>query len=168
MCIAILLSYSISFSNQHHFPLNFTFEGGGGDGWFGLCKKGVGRQLTTFTLSMSKCCLFQWFFFSLAGRLCSGGLRFDWANLIFADFFIVSGWDDLPSDIGDKIFSDFFWNANLSLRLNKDFRSCSPKCLLDGINYKRFSFCPWMWRFPAMFSHYHCFSVFKRMLNSHE
>ena len=29
----------------------------------------------------------------------------------------------------------------------------SPKVLLDRNNYKRFSFCPWLWRFPAMFCH---------------
>ena len=28
-----------------------------------------------------------------------------------------------------------------------------PKCLLDLNNYNWFSFCPWKWQFPAMFSH---------------
>ena len=47
----------------------------------------------TWLLLMPKCCLFQWMFFSLTGRLCSGGKRFDWANVIFAAYFILKGRD---------------------------------------------------------------------------
>ena len=47
----------------------------------------------TRLLLMPKCCLFQWIFFSLTGRLCSGGKRFDWANVIFAAYFILRGRD---------------------------------------------------------------------------
>ena len=43
-------------------------------------------------LLMPKCCLFQWIF-SLTGRLCSGGRRFDWANVIFAAYFTLRGRD---------------------------------------------------------------------------
>ena len=41
------------------------------------------------------------------------------------------------------------------LRLNKGFGlfNFSGDCLLDLNNFKRFSFWPWMWRFPAMFCH---------------
>ena len=157
MCIPILLSY-IFLLKSTSFPPPFHFwggvGGGGVDGCFLFVIRGsVGNSRLSPYQCQNAACSSD--FFSLAGRLCSGGLRFDWANLIFADFFIVSGRDDLPSDAGKKIFSDLFWNANLSLRLNKDFRSCSPKWLLDRNNYKRFPFCPWMWRFPAMFSHYH-------------
>ena len=49
-------------------------------------------------------------FFSLAGRICSGGFSFNWENVTFATCFILSGCDthisavifsgsrDLPSD----------------------------------------------------------------------
>ena len=47
----------------------------------------------TRLLLMPKCCSFQWIFFSLTGRLCSGGKRFDWANVIFAAYFILRGRD---------------------------------------------------------------------------
>ena len=41
------------------------------------------------------------------------------------------------------------------MRLNKGFGlfNFSGDCLLDLNNFKRFSFSPWMWRFPAMFCH---------------
>ena len=41
------------------------------------------------------------------------------------------------------------------MRLNKGFGlfNFSGNCLLDLNNFKRFSFWPWMWRFPAMFCH---------------
>ena len=51
---------------------------------------GVGN---TPLLLTPKCCLFQWIFFSLRGRLCSGGKHFEWANLIFAAYFILKGHD---------------------------------------------------------------------------
>ena len=41
---------------------------------------------------MLKCCLFQLCFF-LTGRLCSGGKRFDWSNVIFAAYFKLRGHD---------------------------------------------------------------------------
>ena len=44
-------------------------------------------------LLMPKCCLFQWIFFFWTDRLCSGGKRFDWANVIFAAYFILRGLD---------------------------------------------------------------------------
>ena len=56
-----------------------------------VCKKGVGRQHATFT-SCQKYCLFRWVF-SLAGRLCPGGLSFDWKNVIFAAYFKLRGRD---------------------------------------------------------------------------
>ena len=44
--------------------------------------------------------------------------------------------------------------SSSSLRLIKGFRLFYfSKCLLDLNNYKRFSLCPWKWRFPAMFCH---------------
>ena len=113
---------------------------------------------------MPKCCLFQWSF-SLVGRLCSGGKRFGWANVIFAAY--ISYWEVMTHIL---IFCGYcFWTAWLpfgarafpltsfemqcsSLPLNKGFRlfNCFPKCLLDPNNYKQFSFSPWMWRFPTM------------------
>ena len=41
------------------------------------------------------------------------------------------------------------------MRLNKGLGlfNFSGDCLLDLNNLKRFSFRPWMWRFPAMFCH---------------
>ena len=53
------------------------------------CKNGVCRQHRTI---VPKCCLFQWIF-SPAGRLCSRGKRFEWANVIFAAYFILRGHD---------------------------------------------------------------------------
>ena len=58
---------------------------------------------------LPECCLFQWIF-SPVGRLCSGGKRFGWANVIFAAYIsyerswhtywfsavIVSGRHDCP------------------------------------------------------------------------
>ena len=76
-------------------------------------KKGVGRQHTTFTSCQNAACCNIFFSFSLTGRLCSGGKRFDWSNVILAAYFrlrgsdthiqwfsavIVSGRHDLPSD----------------------------------------------------------------------
>ena len=108
---------------------------------------------------MPKCCLFQWFF-SLTSRLCSGEKRFE--NVFEFDFcgllqterswhaywfcaVIVSGRLDLPSDA--KAFSlTSSEMLSSSLRLNKGFGCLiSPECLLDRNNYKRFSFCSWMW-----------------------
>ena len=43
------------------------------------CKNGVGRQQWTFTSCQNAACSDD--FFSLVGRLCSGGKRFDWANV---------------------------------------------------------------------------------------
>ena len=81
------------------------------------CKKGVSTQHTTFTSCQNAACSKE--FFSLVGtcRLCSGGLRFDWAKyVIFSAYFeltkrswhtywfsavkvvIVSWWCALPSD----------------------------------------------------------------------
>ena len=40
-------------------------------------KKGVGRQHTTFTSCQNAACSNCFFSFSLTGRLCSGGKRFD-------------------------------------------------------------------------------------------
>ena len=54
-------------------------------------KKGVGRQHTTCTSCQNAACSND--FFSLTGRLCSGGKRFDLANLIFAYYFILRGRD---------------------------------------------------------------------------
>ena len=67
-----------------------------------VCKKGVGRQHTTFT-SCQKYCLFRWVF-SLAGRLCPGGLSFDWKKVIFAAYFKLRG-----RDTHTDFFFFFFW-----------------------------------------------------------
>ena len=74
-------------------------------------KKGVDRQHTTFTSCQNAACSNNLFSFSLTGRLCSGGKRCDWSNVIFAAYYterswhaywfsvvIVSGRHDLPSD----------------------------------------------------------------------
>ena len=52
--------------------------------------QGVGRQHATFTSCQNAAC-FNEFTFSLTGRLCSGGKRFDWENLIFAAYFTLRG-----------------------------------------------------------------------------
>ena len=107
------------------------------------------------------------FIFSLTGRLCSGGKHFDWANLIFAAYFILTGRDthtgywfsgvivsgqhDLPSYA--RAFSlTSFEMLNSSLRLNKGFRLFNFSKVLDLHNYryKRFSFCLGMRWFPAL------------------
>ena len=111
---------------------------------------------------MPKCCLFQWIFF--LGRT-------DYAleeNVLTVQIWflpIISYWE-----VVTRIFISCrycFWSAydspsaawlffltpfemlSSSLRLNKGFRFSliSPKCLLELNNYKRFCFCPWMWRF---------------------
>ena len=84
---------------------------------------------------MPKCCLFQWIF-SLSGRLCSEGKRFDWANVIFfcrlfhtekswhAYWFtavIVSGRHDLASDARAFPLTSFEMQPSL-LRLNKGLK----------------------------------------------
>ena len=56
-------------------------------------KKGVGRQHTTFTSCQNAACSNIFFSFSLTGRLCSGGKRFDWSNVIFAAYFRLRGRD---------------------------------------------------------------------------
>ena len=104
---------------------------------------------------MPKCCLCQWIF-SLAGRLCSGGKRFDWANVIFSAYFIlighethwfsvdiVSGRHDLPFDARAFPLTSFEMQCSSS-QLNKGFRLFNffPKFLLD-------SFSPCMWRFNS-------------------
>ena len=61
------------------------------------------------------------------------------AYLIFCGYCVWSAYD-LPSDA--RAFS-----------LTSFEMLVSPKCLLDLNNYKRFSFCPWKRRFPAMFCH---------------
>ena len=121
------------------------------------------RQHTTFTSWQNAGCSNE-FIFSVTGRLCSEGKRFDWANLIFAAYFILTGCDmytwywfsavivsgqhDLPSYA--RAFSlTSFEMFNSSLWLNKGFRLFNFSKVLDLHNYKRFSFCLWMRRFPA-------------------
>ena len=82
LCLVIadhLLARLLSVTSIHWNAINF------------VCKKGVGRQHATFT-SCQKYCLFRWVF-SLAGRLCPGGLSFDWKNVIFAAYFKLRGRD---------------------------------------------------------------------------
>ena len=130
---------------------------------------------------LPECCLFQWIF-SPVGRLCSGGKRFGWANVIFAAY--ISYWEVMTHIL---IFCGYcFWTAWLpfgarafpltsfemqcsSLPLNKGFRlfNCFPKCLLDPNNYKQFSFSPWMWRFPTMFCHAIITALIPRFCLSH-
>ena len=89
---------------------------------------------------------FQWIF-SVTGRSCSGEKRFDWANLFFADYFILRGRDThidflrLLCLVGiwfalwcKSIFFDLFWNVNLFNAAKLRVLGCliSPKCLLDG------------------------------------
>ena len=59
-------------------------------GWLNSVKRGSVGNTWLWYLG-SKCCLFQWLFFS--GGLRSGGLSFNWANVIFAAYFIMSGRD---------------------------------------------------------------------------
>ena len=88
------------------------------------CKKGVGRQHTTFT-SCPKCFLFQWIF-SLAGRLYSGRIYTLTGQIWF--FLLVSHWEDVTCILifcsycfllawfalwCKSIFFDLFWNLNL-------------------------------------------------------
>ena len=81
------------------------------------------------------------------------------SKLIFADYFILRGRDThidflrLLCLVG--IFFDLFWNVKLFNAAKLRVLGCliSSKCLLDLNNYKRFSFCPWKWRFPVMFCH---------------
>ena len=54
-------------------------------------KRRVGRQHTTFSSSQNAACSSE--FFYLMGRLCSGGKHFEWANVIFAAYFILRGCD---------------------------------------------------------------------------
>ena len=56
-----------------------------------VVKKGVSRQHTTFTSCQKAACSNE--FFSLAGRLCSGGKSFGLANAIFAAYFTLRGRD---------------------------------------------------------------------------
>ena len=130
---------------------------------------------------LPECCLFQWIF-SAVGRLCSGGKRFGWANVIFAAY--ISYWEVMTHIL---IFCGYcFWSTWLpfgarafpltsfemqcsSLQLNKGFRlfNCFPKCLLDPNNYKQFSFSRWMWRFPTMFCHAIITALVPRFCLSH-
>ena len=72
---------------------------------------------------MLKCCLFQLCFF-LTGRLCSGGKRFDWSNVIFAAYFKLRGHDTqidflrslflvgmICPLMQENFFFDLFWNV---------------------------------------------------------
>ena len=74
-------------------------------------------QHTTFTSCQNAACSNECIS-SLTGRLYSGGKRFDWANLIFAAYFILRGRDKhinylrLLFLVG-MIFFDVFWNGKL-------------------------------------------------------
>ena len=71
--------------------------------------------------------------------------------LIFCGFCFWSAWL-MPSHA--RAFSlTSFEMLNSSLQLNKGFRLFNFSKILDLHNYKRFYFCPWMLRFPAMFCH---------------
>ena len=65
----------------------------------------------TRLLLMPKCCLLQWIFFLWLVELCSGGKRFDWANVCSPSFF------SLPA--GCRLFSRgvIFTRARVSLAL---------------------------------------------------
>ena len=82
---------------------------------------------------MPKCCLFQYFFFSLAGILYSGGWSFDWANVVCRLFHserslhaywfsaVIAGRYDLPSY--ERAFSlTSYETESSSLQLSKGFR----------------------------------------------
>ena len=129
-------------------------------------KKGVGRQHTTFTSCQNVACSNTFFSFSLTGRLCSGGKRFDWSNVIFAAYFklrghdthidflrslFVSGCHDLPSDA--RVF--FLW----PLLKCKVLRSASWIWIIKSVNVT--VSCNVLSRWAQLLS------VFSRMLHSH-
>ena len=64
--------------------------------------------------------LFVPIMFSLAGRLCSGGLSFDLANVIFAAYFILRGCDTHNDILRILIYTVFVLTclALLTLELN--------------------------------------------------
>ena len=107
-------------------------------------------------------------FFSLTGRLCSGGKRFDWANVIFVAYFILRGRDMhinflrllFMVDMICPLMQEHFLRPLSKSKAHQcgEIRvlGClisQAICLLDLNNFKRFSFWPWMWCFPAMFCH---------------
>ena len=83
---------------------------------------------------LPECCLFQWIF-SPVGRLCSGGKRFGWANVIFAAY--ISYWEVMTHIL---IFCGYcFWTAWLlfgarAFPLTSFEMRCSSWC--------------WCWRSP--------------------
>ena len=56
------------------------------------CKRGVGRQHTTFT-SCQNAAFSNEFCLWRQGRLCPGGFSFNWENVIFCTYFILRGHD---------------------------------------------------------------------------
>ena len=143
------------------------------------CKKGAGRQHTTFTSCQNTACFTD--FFS-RGYIIFWVLRFDWINVIFAACFILRGHDTdidflrLLFQIG-KICAltqeNFLWpllkRKSLSLRLNKSWRLFN---LLQSVS--------WIWIAKGdillsvnvmvsfnVLSRPSSFSVFCRMLNFH-
>ena len=121
--------------------------------------------------------------FSLSSRLCFGGKRFDWANVNFGCLLNIfhterswhAYWFSLVGMICPLMQEHFLsWPLSKSKALYCGWLrvlGCfiSPDCLLDLNNFKRFSLCPWMWLFAAMFCHAKAqlVSFFSRILNSH-
>ena len=106
------------------------------------CKKErVGRQHTTSTSWQNDACSNE--LFSLTGRLCVGGKRFDWPNVTFCLLF----------------YTERSWHAFKCKALHCGWLrglDCliSPKWLLDLNRSNPFFSCPWsMSLFPAMFCH---------------
>ena len=113
---------------------------------FMMPNRAFGRQDTTFTLCQNAACSNK--LFSLTGRLSFGEKRFDWENVKFATFFILSGRDTCTDFLPLLKYKALHcgWLRVLGCVI-------SPKCLLDLNNSKPVSFCPWMSLFPAMFCH---------------
>ena len=119
---------------------------------------------------MPKCCLFQYVFFSLAGRLCSGGFYVLTNQMWFCICFTLRGHDTLIDLLWflnfwsarftlwcKSIFFDLFRSVNLFLVAQQE-RLLGPLFLskVSQIRIwitKRFSSSPWMWCFPVMLYH---------------
>ena len=147
-----------------------------------VLKRGIDRKHTTFTSCQNAACSNE--LFSLSGRLCFGGKRFDWAKVNFGRFLNIfhterswhAYWFSLVGMISPLMQEHFHFSPLKKCKVLYcgwlRVLGCLifPKCLLDLNNSKRFSLCPWMWLFPARFfpgvlSRWaHLVSVFNRML----
>ena len=129
-------------------------------------KREIGRKHTTFTSRKTAACSNECFPCRLS-RLFFGGKRFDWANVNFGCLLNIfhterswhAYWFSLVGMICPLMQEHFLsWPLSKSKALYCGWLrvlGCfiSPECLLDLNNFKRFSLCPWMWLFAAMFCH---------------